>query len=473
MFSTRSSGKVRGWAMLAAAAALGSVVLALPGSAMAQDAVTMEAIEKGFLSQTNANIMWTLIASTLVMFMQAGFACVECGFVRAKNAGNIVMKNFLDFGAGAVIFFLFGFGLMFGTDIAGFIGSSGFGLMDSKLDEAAGRWDITFWFFQCVFAATAATIVSGGVAERVKFGVYILCSIFVSGIIYPISGHWCWGNLWLGADGGGAGWLANMGFIDFAGSTVVHSVGGWVALAGAIVLGPRIGKYAPDGKANAIPGHNIPLAGLGVFILWFGWFGFNPGSTTAANDLIGIIAVNTNLAACTGMLGALATSWLRYGKPDMSMTMNGVLAGLVGITAPCANVSPMGSLAIGLVAGVLVVLSVEFVDKVLKADDPVGAVSVHAVNGVWGTLAAGLFAVPELSGGTGGLFYGGGFDYLSVQALGAAAVFVWAFGMGFIFFSLVKAIFGIRVSQEEELKGLDLAEHGSEAYSGFQIFRTE
>ncbi|MFW5792336.1 MAG: ammonium transporter [Desulfohalobiaceae bacterium] len=437
--------------LVAGAAALG-VLLLSPGSAAAQD----------FLTQDNANILWTLVAAILVMFMQAGFACVESGFTRAKSAGNIIMKNFLDFGAGQIMFFLLGFGLMFGVG-SQYVGLSYFGL--GGIAEADLPWAYTFWFFQSVFAATAATIVSGGIAERTKFSSYILISIVVTGLIYPISGHWAWGSLY-----GAAGWLESafsVPFSDFAGSSVVHSVGGWVALAGAIVVGPRLGKYGPDKKAKAIPGHNIPLAALGVFILWFGWFGFNPGSTTTADASIGAIAMNTSLAASGGTLAALLFSWLRFGKPDMSMTMNGALAGLVGITAPCATVSPAAAIIIGLVAGVLVVLSIEFIDKVLKVDDPVGAVSVHGVCGAWGTLAAGLFNLD------GGLFYGGGFTQLGVQIVGVLAFFVWAFGAGLLTFLAIKAIFGVRVSAEEERKGLDISEHGSEAYSGFQIFTTE
>ncbi|MFW6243508.1 MAG: ammonium transporter [Desulfovibrionales bacterium] len=437
--------------LVAGAAALG-VLLLSPGSAAAQD----------FLTQDNANILWTLVAAILVMFMQAGFACVESGFTRAKSAGNIIMKNFLDFGAGQIMFFLLGFGLMFGVG-SQYVGLSYFGL--GGIAEADLPWAYTFWFFQSVFAATAATIVSGGIAERTKFSSYILISIVVTGLIYPISGHWAWGSLY-----GAAGWLESafsVPFSDFAGSSVVHSVGGWVALAGAIVVGPRLGKYGPDRKAKAIPGHNIPLAALGVFILWFGWFGFNPGSTTTADASIGAIAMNTSLAASGGTLAALLFSWLRFGKPDMSMTMNGALAGLVGITAPCATVSPAAAIIIGLVAGVLVVLSIEFIDKVLKVDDPVGAVGVHGVCGAWGTLAAGLFNLD------GGLFYGGGFTQLGVQIVGVLAFFVWAFGAGLLTFLAIKAIFGVRVSAEEERKGLDISEHGSEAYSGFQIFTTE
>jgi len=435
-----------------------AVAVAAMVAALAPTLAHAEEVE--YLTQANANLLWTLIAACLVMIMQAGFACVEAGFTRAKSAGNIMMKNFLDFAAGSIVYFLFGFGIMFGLDSGGFFGTSGF-----ALGAAPTGWDYTFWFFQSVFAATAATIVSGGMAERTKFGTYVVISLVISAVIYPISGHWAWGSLWLGDDG--AGWLEGLGFCDFAGSSVVHSVGGWIALAGALVLGPRIGKYSEDGKAKAIPGHNIPLAGLGVFILWFGWFGFNPGSTTTADDTIGLIAMNTSLAACAGTLASMVISWFRFGKPDISMTMNGALAGLVGITAPCATVSPMGSLFIGGIAGVLVVLSIEFIDKVLKIDDPVGASSVHGVCGAWGTIACGLFNLD------GGLLYGGGFGQLGVQLIGVGVFFVWAFGAGYILMNVVKVVFGIRVTKEEELKGLDIAEHGSESYNGFQLFSNE
>lgn len=449
---SRLSMKAVPWPGVIATAAF---ALFAPVSALAGD------VE--FLTQANANTLWTLIAAILVMFMQAGFGCVEAGFTRAKSAGNIMMKNFLDFSVGSVVFFVFGFALMFGADVSGLFGSSGFGL--SGVAESDLMWTYAFWFFQSVFAATAATIVSGGMAERTKFSSYVIVSIVITGLIYPVSGHWAWGSLWLGE--AGAGWLEKLGFCDFAGSSVVHSVGGWVALAGAMVLGPRIGKYTAEGESRAIMGHNIPLAGLGVFILWFGWFGFNPGSTTTADDTIGMIAMNTSLAAAAGVLGSMILSWLRYGKPDISMTMNGALAGLVGITAGCATVGPVSSLCIGLIAGVLVVLSIEFVDKALRIDDPVGAVSVHGVCGAWGTIACGLFNTD------GGLFFGGGFAQLGVQLLGVGTFFVWAFGAGFVLMHAVKAVAGLRVSKDEELKGLDIAEHGSESYSGFQLFSNE
>ncbi|MEW6020228.1 MAG: ammonium transporter [Pseudomonadota bacterium] len=405
--------------------------------------------------QLNINIVWTCIAAFLVFFMQAGFAMVESGFTRAKNTVNILMKNLMDFAVGSVAFFLVGFGLMFGVT-NGYFGTSLFGLAGA--DWASADWNFSFLIFQTVFAATAATIVSGAMAERTKFKSYLVYSVFITAFIYPIFGSWAWGGL---LEGGG--WLEELGFIDFAGSTVVHSVGGWLALAGAIVLGPRIGKYGKDGKARAIPGHSLSLAALGVFILWFGWFGFNPGSTTVGDGEIGRIAVTTNLAGAIGAITAMMTSWIISRKPDASMTLNGALAGLVAITAGTYSVSGMGALAIGGIAGVLVVLSVYFIDAVLKVDDPVGAVSVHAVCGAWGTLAVGLFAID------GGLFYGGGFAQLGVQAAGVATAFVWAFGIGLALFYALKVTIGLRASREEEMLGLDLGEHGMEAYAGFQV----
>jgi Amt family ammonium transporter len=405
--------------------------------------------------QLNINIVWTCIAAFLVFFMQAGFAMVESGFTRAKNTVNILMKNLMDFAVGSVVFFLFGFGLMFGIS-NGYFGTTLFAL--SGADWAGADWNFSFLIFQTVFAATAATIVSGAMAERTKFRSYLVYSVFISAFIYPIFGSWAWGGL---LDGGG--WLEELGFVDFAGSTVVHSVGGWLALAGAIVLGPRIGKYGADGKPRAIPGHNLALAALGVFILWFGWFGFNPGSTTIGDGEIGRIAVTTNLAGAIGAITALATSWIMSKKPDASMALNGALAGLVAITAGCYSVSGMGALAIGAIAGVVVVLSVYFIDAVLKVDDPVGAVSVHAVCGAWGTLAVGLFAID------GGLFYGGGFDQLGIQAIGVGTAFMWAFGIGLVLFTAIKVTIGLRASHAEELQGLDLGEHGMEAYAGFQV----
>ena len=384
---------------------------------------------------------------------------VESGFTRAKNTVNIIMKNLMDFAIGSLAFFFIGFALMFGTT-NGFFGTDHFAMAGANV--AGQDWDWTFLIFQTVFAATAATIVSGAMAERTKFVSYLVYSLIVSALIYPIFGSWAWGSLF-----SGSGWLEHLGFVDFAGSTVVHSVGGWIALSGAIMLGPRIGKYDREGNPKAIPGHNITIAALGVFILWFGWFGFNPGSTTTGNGDIGRIAVTTNLAAAAGAVFSMFTAWIMFKKPDASMTLNGALAGLVAITAGCANVSPIGSVIIGAGAGILVVLSVTVIDSVFKIDDPVGAVSVHAVCGAFGTLMVGLLDVSN------GLFYGGGMKLLGVQAIGVGSGFVWAFGMGLIMFFILKKTIGIRVSEEEELRGLDIGEHGMEGYSGFQIFTTQ
>lgn len=432
------------------------VVLLAGTYAAAQDeAAVVDAASVKEELQTNLNIVWTCIAAFLVFFMQAGFAMVETGFTRAKNAVNIIMKNLMDFSVGTIAFFFVGFGLMFG-ETNGLFGTTLFGMSGV---EPGSDWNWTFLIFQTVFAATAATIVSGAMAERTKFVSYLVYSFFISLLIYPIFGSWAWGSLL-----NGNGWLEGMGFLDFAGSTVVHSVGGWLALAGAIILGPRLGKYGLDGKPKAILGHNIPLAALGVFILWFGWFGFNPGSTTTGDGSIGYIAVTTNIAAAAGAVMALFASWILLKKPDGSMALNGALAGLVSITAPCDGVSPIGALLIGSVGGVLVVLSVLFIDHILKIDDPVGAVSVHGVCGAWGTLSAGFFNMET------GLFYGGGIHQLFVQAVGVVTAFTWAFGLGLLLFWILSKTIGLRVSAEEEMKGLDIGEHGMEAYSGFQIF---
>ncbi len=402
------------------------------------------------LVQTHANFLWTLIAAALVFFMQAGFSMVEAGFTRSKNAINIMMKNLMDFSMGSIAFWAIGFGLMFGASGTGWFGTSGFFLSDFSPD--GDPWVLAFWMFQVVFAATAATIVSGAMAERTKFVGYLLYSAVVSGLIYPIFGSWAWGGLFKGS-----GWLEGLGFIDFAGSTVVHSVGGWAALAGAIVLGPRLGKYGRDGAIRPILGHNMPLAALGVFILWLGWFGFNPGSTTTADKSIAMIFVNTNLAAAAGAILAMATSWIKFGKPEVGMSLNGALAGLVAITAGCANVSPNSAIIIGAFAGVIVVMAVLFFDRI-KIDDPVGAISVHGVCGAWGTLAAGIFNM----GGT-------SLEIIGVQALGIAACFVWTFTTAFIMFKGIAATVGLRVSPEEELEGLDFSEHGGKAYPDFEI----
>ena len=418
--------------------------------------------------QSNLNVVWTLVAGILVFTMQAGFALVETGFTRAKNAANIMMKNLMDFAAGSLGFYVLGAALMFGVSKAsGWFGWGGLGM--PSLATGEGIWDWTFFFFQTMFAATAATIVSGAVAERIEFKSYLIYSILVSALVYPVSGHWMWGSL---AGSGSQGWIEALGFHDFAGSTVVHSVGGWIALAGAMMLGPRIGKYRHDGKANPIPGHSLVLGTLGVFLLWIGWFGFNPGSYTAGIGSIGRVAMTTNLAACAGTIAALVTAWVIMGKPDLTMALNGSLAGLVAITAPCDQVTCNASIVIGLVAGVLVVLSVFAMDKI-HIDDPVGAVSVHCVNGVWGTLAVGLFAAPEALGygnSMTGFFYGGGVKYLGVQAVGVAMTAVWAFGAGLAIFYTLKKLGILRVSEKTELKGLDVTEHGQDAYASFQFF---
>ncbi len=412
---------------------------------------------EGVSPESNAiaiDAIWTLLAAFLVMFMQPGFALVEAGFIRAKNAANIIMKNVMDFAAGSIVYFLIGFAIMFGIDKAGIIGTSGFG-MSGAFEHLGLSFPIwVFLMFQTVFAATAATIVSGAVAERIKFGSYLIFSVVITALIYPVVGHWIWGG----------GWLAAKGMIDFAGSTVVHSVGGWAALVGAYLLGPRIGKYGKDGKVGAIPGHNITLAALGVFILWFGWFGFNCGSTVSGTSPdIGLIAVNTNIAAAAGAVGAMLYSWVKYHKPDVTFTLNGALAGLVGITAGCAAVNPWGAIVIGLLAGVLVTISVQFLDNKLRIDDPVGAISVHGVCGAFGTFMVGLFALD------GGMFYGGGASLLLTQITGIAAVFVWVIVASLIVFSIIKVAMGLRVSEEEELGGLDINEHGTNAYADFMI----
>ena len=396
------------------------------------------------------NNIWVLVATFLVMFMQPGFAIVEAGFVRTKNTANILTKNLMDFSIGSILFWFIGYSIMYGESIGGFIGLPDFFINDNGIGDYANKTDL---MFQTVFAATAATIVSGAMAERTKFSAYLIFTIVITVLIYPISGHWKWGG----------GWLDQIGFLDFAGSTLVHSTGGWIGLAGAIVLGPRAGKYI-KGKTKAIPGHNLTFAALGVFILWFGWFGFNPGSQLAAagNDntlAIAHIALTTNLSAAAGAITALLTSWARYKRPALSLALNGALAGLVAITAGCDIVSPGGAAIIGAIAGIILVFSVELFDQVLKIDDPVGAVSVHGVNGAFGTIAVGLFATE------GGLLYGGGTELLVSQLIGVGAIFVWAFGLGLILFKTIKATMGLRVPKRIEEEGLDIYEHGESAYN--------
>ncbi len=399
------------------------------------------------------DMIWLVIAAALVFFMQAGFAMVETGLTRAKNASNILMKNLMDFSVGALAYWAIGWALMYGSSAGGFVGTDQFFLAGA---ESATYRD---WFFQVVFAATAATIVSGAMAERTKFSGYLLYSIFISGLIYPISGHWIWNG----------GWLAQLGFHDFAGSTVVHSVGAWAAMVGAIALGARRGKYVKVNgqiKVKAIQGHSMPLAALGVFILWFGWYGFNAGSTLSGSDSdIAWVATTTTLAAGAGATAAMFTSWIWFKKPDPSFSLNGALAGLVGITAGTWVINPLGSVIVGAIAGVIVVLSVEFFDKVLHIDDPVGAISVHGVVGAWGTLAVGLFGDLEKIGSD--LARGG---QIGVQLLGIVAVFAWVVVTAFVLFGILKAAKLLRVDGNDELQGLDISEHGAESYSGFQIF---
>ena len=418
-------------------------------------------IKGGDIMYSATDVIWVLIAAILVFFMQAGFALCEAGLTRAKNTGNILMKNMMDFCIGTPCYWIIGFGIMF----------AGSGPLIGGLDPLIqGNYDfgtLPTWcyaIFQTVFCATAATIVSGSMAERTNFKAYCIYSAAISLIVYPISGHWIWGG----------GWLSSLNFHDFAGSTCVHMVGGLIACLGAAMLGPRIGKYDKKGKARAIPGHNLTAMALGVFILWFCWFGFNGGSTVAMTadadmELASLVMFNTNLAAAVATVVAMIFTWIRYGKPDVSMTFNAALAGLVAITAPCDCVTPVGAFFIGLVAGFLVVLSVEFFDNVAKIDDPVGAVSVHMVNGMWGTLAVGLFS----NGGDGvapGLFYGGGFTQLGVQALGIVSVAAYVLIVMFIVFKVIDKTVGLRVPAQIEIDGLDMHEHGlASAYSGFAI----
>ena len=415
------------------------------------------------MTLSSVNTIWVLLGAALVFFMQAGFSLCEAGFTRAKNTGNILMKNLMDFCIGTPCFWLFGFGIMFGT------GSSIIGWLDPgimkdyshALPSGVPLW--AFAIFQTVFCATSATIVSGSMAERTKFSAYCIYSAAISLFIYPISGHWIWGG----------GWLSQLGFHDFAGSTAVHMVGGVCACIGAWMLGPRIGKYDKEGKPRAILGHNITFAALGVFILWFCWFGFNGASTVAMDSdeavtSAGLIFFNTNLAAAVACCVTLIFTWIRYGKPDVSMTYNAALAGLVGITAGCDAVSPLGAAIMGAIFGVVIVLAVEFFDKVVKIDDPVGAVSVHGVCGAFGTILTGFFATGVST--EKGVFYGGGFHFLGVQALGVLSVAAYVAIVITIVFAILKKTVGLRVSAEEEITGLDVTEHGLlTAYAGFAM----
>ena len=411
----------------------------------------------------SVDTVWMLLAAMLVFFMQPGFALCEAGFTRSKNTANILFKNFVDFMFGSILFWLLGFGFMFGSNGEGFIGMPHFGdisFYESDLPVEG------FLVFQTVFCATAATIVSGAMAERTKFSMYCIYSLFISLIIYPISGHWTWGGGWLMNGDETSFMMTTFGatFHDFAGSAIVHSVGGVLAFVGAIALGPRLGKYGKDGKSRAIPGHTLLTAALGVFILWFGWFGFNPGSQLAASGEVNRVAIShvfltTNLAAAAGGIGTMFTSWIKYGKPSFSLTLNGVLAGLVAITAGCDLVSPLGASIIGLVAGIILVFSIEFIDAKLHVDDPVGASSVHGVCGIFGTIATGLFALD------GGAFYGGGWGFFGAQCLGVLAIDIWAAAAGVVLFFGIKKIAGLRVDKRIEEEGLDIYEHGESCFN--------
>jgi Amt family ammonium transporter len=458
--------------------ALALVALAMPAlaeEAAKPDPLTALTGDVGTL-RIAADTLWVLMAGILVFFMNTGFGCVESGLCQQKNTVNILAKNFIVFAVASISFYALGWGLMFGNGNA-FVGTEGlFGVTGADNSPATGdayqgayksiAWaGVPLWakfFFQLVFAGTAATIVSGAVAERIKFLSFMVFTVVLVGLFYPVTGHWIWGG----------GWLAAKGMWDFAGSTVVHSVGGWAALAGVIVLGPRLGKYGKDGKVHPIPGHNMTSVFLGVFILWLGWFGFNPGSTMGLGDgaLVSHVFITTNMAAAAGAILAMITAWVMLGKPDLTMIANGCLAGLVAITAPCAFVSVPASLAIGAIAGVLVVLAVIMFDN-LKLDDPVGALSVHLVNGIWGTLAVGLFAKDAIQPGTAGngLFNGGGATLLVNQIIGIAAVGAFTFIGSLIVWTILKAVMGIRVSEEEEIEGLDVGEHGNEAYPDFVV----
>ena len=454
------------------------------GGSLTPASITAETFYDGFELSTQAamNHLWTLVAASLVFFMQAGFCCVTAGFCRAKNVCNILMKNTLDMAVGVLVFFAVGFGLMFGASEAtgGWMGTEAFFMTDAENIQArieaavedgeitgapdlGPNWAYTFWLFQAVFAATAATIVSGAVAERIKFSAYLIYAAVVTAIIYPIQGSWFWGGLWAGG-----GWLESFKiggyeyFVnDFAGSTVVHSTGAWVGLAAALVLGPRVGKYSKDGRLRVIPGHNLLMGSLGVFILFFGWFGFNAGSTTTADDTVGKIAMVTTLSGGAGTISALIISYIVFGRPDVGMTLNGCLGGLVGITAGCATTSPQMAIVTGLVAGGIIVGAVLLMDRVLKIDDPVGAVPVHGFCGMWGTLASALFmADPGEEGWTRS-------GQIVTHLVGIGANFVWCFGLGLILFLGLKAINQLRVSEEEEIEGLDFGEHGASGYPDF------
>jgi len=428
------------------------LVLALVSAALFAEGSDLASLSVGL------DTLWVLVAAFLVFFMQAGFGMVEAGFIRAKNTTNILTKNFLDFCMASLGYFLFGYAIMFGTG-NGFMGLKGFFMVNPENPTHLPL--PAFWLFQAAFTGAAATIVAGGMAERMKFKAYLIYSFLISALVYPIVGHWVWGG----------GWLSSLQFADFAGSGVVHTTGGVAALIGTIMLKPRTGKYRPDGSVKLIAGHNIPLASLGVFILWFGWFGFNPGSTLGVGDgsAISLIAMNTSLAAATGGIAAIVFVWIKLGKPDLAMGLNGALAGLVAITAPCAFVDPWAAIVIGFVGGILVVMATLLLDK-LRIDDPVGAFPVHGVNGIWGTIALGLFAKADPSLRGSGLFIkGGSFEQLGVQLIGIGAIVVFVLVVMGAIFKIIDLTVGLRVTMEEEYSGLDIGEHGLESYAGFQI----
>ena len=413
----------------------------------------------------SVNTVWMLLAAMLVFFMQPGFALCEAGFTRGKNTANILFKNFVDFMLGSVLFWFVGFGFMFGSNGEGFVGMPNFGDLSFYVN-GSGLPTEGFLIFETVFCATSATIVSGAMAERTKFSMYCVYSFFISLIIYPVEGHWTWGGGWLCNSESGTFMINTFGiaFHDFAGSAVVHSVGGVLALVGAMVLGPRHGKYDHAGKSRAIPGHNLMAAALGVFILWFGWFGFNPGSQLAASGEVNRVAIShvfltTNLSAVAGGLATMLVTWIKYGKPSFSLTLNGILAGLVGITAGCDLVSPLGSLVIGLVCGTVLVYAIEFIDVKLHVDDPVGASSVHGVCGILGTLLTGLFAVDA------GAFYGHGFNFFLAQLFGIVCIDLWTAATGVLLFCGINKIAGLRVDKRIEEEGLDIYEHGESCYN--------
>jgi Amt family ammonium transporter len=406
--------------------------------------------------------LWVLVAAFLVFFMQAGFGMLEAGMVRTKNAANVLTKNVLDFCFAALAYFIFGYAIMYGSEGL-LVGSEGWFMFgaESPVDGVPLE---AFWLFQAVFAGAAATIVAGAVAERMKFVAYLAYSFLISAFVYPVVGHWVWGG----------GWLSDLGFHDFAGSTVVHAVGGVSALVGAWLLGARIGRFNKDGSSNVILGHSMPLATLGVLVLWFGWFGFNAGSTLGMGepDVVGRVAMNTALAPSMGAIVAMIFAWTKYGKPDLTIALNGALAGLVAITAPCAVVTSGAAIWIGAAGGIVVVYGIELLNRI-HIDDPVGAFPVHGLVGIWGTLAVGIFGQEALGSPANGLFYGGGFGQLGIQTLGVTACLGFTAVVMWVVFKAIDAAVGLRVERETELRGLDIDEHGLESYSGFQIFTTD